>query len=391
MAGALATGVFAALFVLLAQRHLGLENFVPLAQLWTIWGVAAASLTFAFQQWVVLRDDGRPLFRLLTRSEYVLVGSASLALFVGTFSFRDDLFRSPSLLWPLLAALVPIGTAGVGTARGLLALRSTPQMLAVAIAGENAIRLVLGLILVLLGSAVTSFGIAVVAPFAAIPLVVGRTGKLPSKTTADGRGRSTSKSQLGTSALSGLLAYVLFNGTPVVYALRGAPAEDVSALFLLLTAVRVPYLILQGLIPVFAVSLLDDDRTLGTVVQRLAWRGVVLGICAGGVAALLGEITVGQAFALGDRVGAVAYGATGTAAVVAVTSLLITVAATSAGHEGRLLQAWALPVAVTYAWLAATSTPSIDAIAIALLASSALVLTLLVVGSKIYEPNEHAR
>ena len=48
-----------AITLIVSQRYLDLDSFAPLAQLWTIWAVLAAGLTFSFQQWAAVHGVSR--------------------------------------------------------------------------------------------------------------------------------------------------------------------------------------------------------------------------------------------------------------------------------------------------------------------------------------------
>ena len=110
-AAALVTGIAGAVTLIVSQRHLGLDVMAPLAQLWTIWAVMAAGLTFSFQQWAAIHPVR--LGALLERDHRRIgVAIALLAVAVGLVGaiWQEQLFHSSSGVWP--RAQEPTGGRG---------------------------------------------------------------------------------------------------------------------------------------------------------------------------------------------------------------------------------------------------------------------------------------
>ena len=134
------------------------------------------------------------------------------------------------------------------------------------------------------------FAFALLAGFL---VVVGPTVPSPaSPATASGVGA------LSAAAAAGFLAYAFMFGSPLLLAAAGGSAAEVSALFLVLAGVRIPFLVLQAVVPQLAVGLAASADLPGkpaTTRRRLAlivcaWLKFVVG--AG--AYVFGDVVIGQ-------------------------------------------------------------------------------------------------
>lgn len=356
LGAALATGALGAVALIIAQRHLDLEAFAPLAQLWTIWAVLAAGFTFSFQQWAAVQDVNRRSLLPGGAGSRLLVGLLllGLAILVLTGITREVIFQSPSMVWPIAAALLPMGTAFNGVRRGQLARHRLRRHLAGVIAGENAIRLAVTLVLVGLDAEPEWFAVAVLAGFA---VVIGPTrGTSAISEAPDQVGRAT----LGAAATAGFLAYAFMFGSPLLIALAGASATEVSALFLVLTGVRMPFIVLQAVVPQLAVSLAASPDRSGSIakVRRTIVVFATLGTAAGAFGGLvLGDLIIGSVFGIRGDVTAAAYALLAGSSVLAASALVATVVLVVEGRNRRILVAWGLPAVSA---IAVTLTGTID-------------------------------
>ena len=151
--GSLVNGIAAFGFATTATHAYGSAGASPFVELWTIWLVATAVLTFPIQHWLILRGTrDRPL-RVLA----VLTLCAGGTLFIVCAAFRDSLFDSPSLVYPLLASIIVAAAVPVGVFRGTLIAAGLARRTAIVLAAENVLRLAAGLAVVALGGSAAAF------------------------------------------------------------------------------------------------------------------------------------------------------------------------------------------------------------------------------------------
>ncbi len=103
---------------------------------------------------------------------------------------------------------------------------------------------------------------------------------------------------LGAAAAAGFLAYAFMFGSPILLTSWQAEApSDVSALFLVLTGVRMPFVVLQAVVPQLAVGARPCARPPAVRCRELAgsWRAVaVLGSSAAAAAGyFFGDLIIG--------------------------------------------------------------------------------------------------
>ena len=289
VAASVLTGLAGAGFILVVQRHLGLTAFSPIAQLWSIWSIAAATLMFAYQQWTIRLGIGHPgrLGPLLRGSPLTLLTLSTLGTAAVAGLARTTLFHTSAWFWPIASGAVVLGTILSGITRGILATAGRHSMLALAIAAENVIRFVLAVGLILSDAPRAWFGVALLAGFtivgllalpveqagAASPTNDDHPGLTPAYEVTDGA------STLSSAAVAGFLSHVALAGPPILAAFNGADADTVSTMFVVLTAVRLPHLLLQAGAPRAGVVFQDwsnrepsrSSGGLGRPSPRSAW------------------------------------------------------------------------------------------------------------------------
>lgn len=352
---ALLTGVAGGVTLIVTQSQLGLEKFAPIAQLWTIWAVLAAGLTFSFQQWAAINPVHRTSLITGRENLRVLIAITALvvALFVGCYVARSALFHSDAIVWPASAALLPVGTALNGVRRGELARVSNRTGLAAVIAGENLIRLAVTVALIVAGSGAGWFAIALLSGFAVV------FGPVGGHDAVEGRSQA-SVATLGASAIAGFLAHAFMFGSPLLLTAAGGDSASVSALFLVLAGVRVPFVILQALVPQLAVSLdtAEDTAALASAVRRrIAIAAVGLGTIAAAAGWVLGDLVIGTVFGISGEVDRASYALLAAGSVLAACALIATVVLVVEGRSGRIVLAWGVP-AVSAAVVTATGAVS---------------------------------
>jgi O-antigen/teichoic acid export membrane protein len=298
VAGSAVSGLLAYVFFALVTRTLGAAEAAPVSVLWTYWSFAAAGVTFPVQHWIVRtvsahRSEAVVWQALRPASVGVLVVAAVSGLVAWLLGV--PLFGSRGVLYPLLVLLVTLGSAFVGLVRGVLLARHRPAAVGLALLGENALRC-------LAAVALMSFSVQLAGAYA-VALVSGQLVGFAWPSTFTGRGRSRSADSgedvtsdratwagfLGGAASAQLLAQAVLTGGPVVLALTGGSAGQVTALFAALALFRAPYTLTLGAIgPATGAltTMVVQGRTRALAGIRLGVLGVTVLISV--IAALLG-------------------------------------------------------------------------------------------------------
>lgn len=359
LVGAILNGAFAIAAMWLAGRTLGLVPFEALAQLWTIWGLVAVGVTFAFQQWEVSRNLGLPTSRRLRVPSDVRLGLlvACIVVLVPTAVFRVPVFGSSSWVWPLAAATLPVGTAVTGMAYATLARAGRLRGLAVVMAAENGARLLVTGALVSLGAPPVAFAVTIPAGFlvSLLPLVVTQASR-----RSAAKATSIEVGHLPALAMIGSSTNLLVFGGPLLLGAAGGQAALVSALFLVLIIPRVPLLLVNALVPAVIVAS-TASVTAGNAARVRRWV-VLLSASGGGLVVLLGPLAYTAAdpiaatlFQVGGRFEPSTYGLLAVAVVLVLTATVTNPLLIALGHLKAVATTWAV-VVISGATLTATGT-----------------------------------
>lgn len=248
-AGSAFSGVLAYVFFALTTRALGAAAAAPVSVLWTYWSFSAAALTFPVQHWIARsvaahRGEGY-VRRAIPRVTLAVLLAAVLSGLLAWLG-RNALFHRGDVWFPLFVACVTIGSGFLGVVRGALSARRRFVALSWALLGENAIRCV-GVVCLMLASVKTSwaYGLALFAG-----QFVGLFWPSSLRLSRD-QGRTTTDSHLaflGGASGGQLISQVVLTGGPVVLALSGGSATEVTALFAGLALFRAPYTLALGLV-----------------------------------------------------------------------------------------------------------------------------------------------
>ncbi|MGA9278025.1 hypothetical protein [Ilumatobacter sp.] len=338
LAAAVAAGLQAVVILVISKAALPATEFAPLAQLWAIWAVCAASFNYGCQQWAAVRPAGFGI--LATSAGRQLLGALCvIGLLVGaaTYLVRDELFSSRSLWWPFFASLLPLGTAAVGLNRGELARTGRSMALAFVIGAENTLRIAITIVLAVVGAPAWTYGAALVAGFAVAAL------PRPSRDYHE----DLDLRPLATATGSGMAAHALLFGSPLILALGGGDPDEVVALFLVLSAVRAPFVLLQGLIPHVAVRFGQNEGDLRRTVRFLTATGLIAAIFAYVGGALLGDAVVGRIFSIQGELSGSTFGLVAATAMLSVALTIVTVRLVASEQIRPLVLAWSIPVIAT--------------------------------------------
>jgi O-antigen/teichoic acid export membrane protein len=252
-AGSALSGLLAYVFFALATRHLGAADAAPVSVLWTYWSFAAAVLTFPLQHWiartVAATSREAEVRRALPRLAGFVMATA-LVSGAAAWAGRDLLFHRSDLWFPALVVLVTLGSGFIGVVRGGLAARHRFLAHAWVLVAENGSRCLAAVVLVVTGvGANVGFGLAL-AGGALVGLLWPssvRFRRSPRNERASGAAASP-LAFVGGAAGGQLVGQAVLTGGPVVLALSGGTAVEVTVLFAALALFRAPYTLALGLV-----------------------------------------------------------------------------------------------------------------------------------------------
>lgn len=348
--GSIVSGLAAYGFVAVGTRSVGAQAFAPVSILWSLWAVSAAAITFPLQHWIIRTVEAsgheRPVWGAAPALWRIATVVAALA-FAGTYAVAERLFTVPGAAFPLMVACLPAGSVIMGLNRGLLAARGRFRATALALLGENVLRLFLAIALM---SVVTPSGLGwiLVGGFGVgllYPDTLFRRSAGPRAPAA------APASLLGGLAGANAAAQVVLTSGPIVLSLLGGTSAAVTTLFAMLAVLRAPHTLALGVTarltgPLTRLATDGDERGLRRVERRILSTTTAVAI----VGAVLGPVVVPLAthlvFGVGSDVPAVATGLLTVGAVVAVAGVAQTLLLLAEGRGRQLAGAWTAALVV---------------------------------------------
>lgn len=371
------TGLLGAVVVYASGVRLGLDRFSPLAQLWTIWALCSASVTFGLQHWTIrsIRLGASVRSLRYTAGPWLAVGSTGVAL-IGLV--MNEQWFDGHRLYAGLTGVIFAATGANGIARGLAATEENVTSLAVLIVGENAIRAVLLVPLLMLDSDPIWYGLALLAGFAVVlrptdsNVSEGRTMAMPAGT----------RMMVGTSTV-GFLSYAVMFGSPLLIGAAGFSSSSISGLFLVMALARVPFVMVLGLLPHLANEFESAIHASGVGALIRLRRNVAGGAFVGalivwGVAEAIAGPTVGRLFGTNVEFSATVYAWVGAASVLSLGGLVLSILAVAIGRTTELLVIWSIPLVIAGFVIPFGLLDTVEQISIGLAVTEAAVLGLLV-------------
>lgn len=346
-AGSVVSGVLAYVLFALVTRGLGATAAAPVSVLWTVWALAGAAFTFPLQHWITrcLVAGREPEVRASARRVATVVAGAAVAAGGLSWVARERLFQRDDAAFPVLVALVVLGSAAVGVLRGALAGRGRMAAVAWSLVAENAVRC--ALVSVLLVAQVVdpvAHGLCLVAG----SLVALRPGAL--RFAEAGKDRAGSLAFLGGAATAQVLAQGVLTGGSVVLALLGGSPAQITAMFATLALFRAPYMVVLGTLPqvthyVTGLVVAGDLGTLRSRVRQLAVLGAVTVVLGSLVGLLVGPQLVRAVFGGTVEVGQDVAGLVAAGCALALVNVVLMVGALALGRPGRVAAVWGVAVA----------------------------------------------
>lgn len=342
LAGSVVNGLAAYGFIALGTRSLGSEGFAPVAIVWVFWAFSAALLTFPIQHWVIRQmalDGHSGGVRAARGRVALLAGAVAAAEGLVAFFLGGRLFGDGSWVWPVCVAGVAAGAGFMGLLRGVLAGSGRYSAAAVAIGGENVVRLAVGALLLVVGRDPRLLAAALLAG-PAVGFLWPRAWQLDRQA-----GPRPSTGLVGAAGLSVLLSQVVLNGGPPLLAALGGEEAEVTALFAALALFRAPYLVALGL----------TVRATGPLTRRvseggrgslrrpaLGAAGLTVALAAATFAAArpLGPPLIRALFGPGTAPSGPVAGAAAAGCVLALGSLALTVMLIAAAAHRGLVGSW---------------------------------------------------
>jgi O-antigen/teichoic acid export membrane protein len=384
--GSLLAGLLAYVFFIASTRTLGASAAAPVTVLWTYWSLAAAALTFPLQHWIahsVAADGAEAAVRRALPKVAAGVALGAVVAAAAAWVAREALFHRDDPWFPLLVAAVTVGAALTGVVRGGLSARHRFLAVAAALVAENALRCLGVLALALAGARqAVAYGICLAAGALtglAWPTAVRFSGER-------GGDRTSSVLRfLGGAAGGQLIAQSVLTVAPVLLALLGGSAAQVTAVFAGLALFRAPYTVALGLVSqltgrITAMVAAGGRGALARV--RLAvWAATA--ICtaaAAGAAAAAGPELIRFVFGSGVELGRWPCGLLAAGSALALGNLVLGVLVLSQARTSVTVRAWLIGCAAGAGVLVAASTDPLERTCWAFLVAEAVAFVSLAVG-----------
>ncbi len=386
-ATALGTGTVLAaagsyVFVSIGTRSLGAAGFAPISMLWSFWAICVAAVTFPVTHWAIrtVEAHGEGHLKRSISSVWVMATIVAVALGLVSWWGRETLFHDRSVVYPVVAAILPVGAAFMGLARGVLSARRRFAAVASSLAGENAVR-------VLAGAALIGFG----APGLAVALLMGflvvlffRDAFRLDDVVVGTAGPRPALLFLGAAASGSMMGQAILTGGTVALAVIGGSAPEITGLFAALTLFRSPYMVAMGVSARLSAGLTRAYLETGTGrVYRLA-VGVLL-VTVGGAAAAwwiggsLGDDLLRLIFGSDVRLGATGLSAIASGSVLALSALFSTLALIASDRSTAVTRGWAIAGLTYLAVLALGPGEPVVRAALAFLVAEAVAAVVLTV------------
>ena len=349
ISGSLVSGLAALTYITASSRSLGLDQFRQIIQIWTIWALSAGVLGFSVQQHVIASGGAyRNVLHVLRSRETlrVLVPLMS-GIAVVTAVWGPEIFGDSSIIWPVIATLIPLGCAATSAAMGLWAVRRNFRFVAILVALENVLRATAALLLCIFDSGSGSFALAILLGFG-VACFAPSSGSPTNKTN-----RQTTHTY--GAAVAGLIAYATLVMSPMIMAIKSVDVVGTSSTFLVLALLRAPYQFALSLVPKLAANWQSTRQRTGghDQVDQQGPRSVsprlvpAFWTATGIVAVAIGTpMAMRILFGTTVEVSIVQSLFATCATALAVVNIALTLAAVSARLDRQLIAVW-LAAAVT--------------------------------------------
>lgn len=346
--GVLGAGLFTYLFLSLAGRVLGPEEFAPVSALWAMVFIVGPGLFLPVQQELgraIGGQRGAGGGRHALTKVALLAGGFALvtiviALLVREWITRELLGGSDALLWCFLGSVLAYAVTFVarGVASGLGDYKEFGQL----VAAESAARLAIAAALTpFTGDSQAVFGIAIVlAPFVSV-VIVTRMGRKLRLEPGVHQGWRDVTWAMGWLLLGSMMAQFLANAGPLAVQLLATSSQEnqagrfLSALVIARLAIYLFQALQATLLPNLAELVARGQvAELQRGMRRLVVFGAVLTLVSTIGAYLLGAVAVRLLFGTGFSVSAESMALlSGASAIYVLAAALSGVAIAASGHR----------------------------------------------------------
>lgn len=336
-------------FLGIGTRAIGADGFAPVSVLWSLWAVSGAALTFPVQHWLIQSVESTgsegAVWRALPRV-YGVAGLAGVLAFGGSWLVATPLFGVHGVAFPIMAGLLPLASVAMGVNRGMMSARGEFRGTAMAILGENLIRVVAAFALGPRVDAV-GFGWILMCGFliaAAFPRSFRRRGEKAG-------GGSASISLLGGLTGANMASQTVLTIGPVLVSILGGAPTEVTAIFAVLALLRAPYTVALGASARLTAPLARHVATGDAASLR---RGLITGVCAfasmslvaGALAPVLLPAVVRAVFDVPDVLSKTSLGMLAAGSVLALGNLLLMLALLAMQRSRSMMAAWGAAIVV---------------------------------------------
>lgn len=374
--------------IALGTRAVGETLFAPVSVLWSLWALSVAAVSFPVQHWTIRSaeaDGEHTVWAQVPRLAGLAVGLCVVAALTMAV-VGPRLFPSSAFAFSIMTTLLPLGAFVIGLQRGILTHRRRFAAVATLIAGENAVRALAALLVLLLGGAdavasaalgwgiLAGFAIAVIQPRALRP-----NNDHPKSTVR------ASVGLLGGFAVANVAAQAVLTSAPVVLALLAAPEHVITQVFAILALLRVPYTGFVGASAAVTgpLSRLVDTGRIGLIhsYERRAALAVAL---LAGVAFILAPLVLPRLlwvlFATEVTIPRTSQGLLAAGGVIAVASLVEMLILLTLRRSRRMVAAWSAGLAAAGLCLLLPMQP-VTTVSLAFLTAECVALAVLLIRS----------
>ena len=351
--GSVISGLLAYVLFALITRGLGAGDAAPVTVLWTHWAFTGAAFTFPLQHWITrsLVAGRESAVRRAAPRLSLFVGAAALVLGGLSWLARDDLFHREDPWFPVMIALITVGSALIGVVRGGLGGRGRFEAVAWSLVAENGLRCVL--VAGLLVAGVTSpvaHGLCLVA--GQLVVVLWPSALRYAKAVVTRVQESDSPfAFLSGAAVAQLISQAILTGGPVLLALSGGSPSEVTAMFAALALFRAPYMIALGSVPQLTLrvterTLAGEYAALRTMIRGVLGATVLTVVLAGLLGAWVGPSLLRLVFGHTVDVTATDASLLAIGCALAIANLALMVIALGQDRPASVARAWAIATAV---------------------------------------------
>ncbi len=382
--GSVVSGLLAYLLFALITRGLGAEDAAPVTVLWTHWAFTGAAFTFPLQHWITrsLVAGREGAVRLAAPRISLVVVAAAAILGVLAWLARDELFHREGPWFPVMIALITVGSALIGVVRGGLGGRGRFEAVAWSLVAENGLRCVLvaGLLLAGVTSAV-AHGLCLVAGQVVVvlwPSALHYAKGLTARVASD-----SPFAFLSGAAGGQLISQAILTGGPVLLALSGGAPSEVTAMFAALALFRAPYMIVLASVPQLTLRVTErilagEYAALRTMIRGILAATALMVLLAGLLGAYVGPSLLRLVFGHTVDVPAIDAALLAIGCALAIANLALMVVALGQDRPAAVAWAWAIATAVgALGFVALTGASPVDATIGAFLTAEVAALTAL--------------